>query len=100
MNVIFCGAPRASCHSASCLCASLRHGRPEPQPPPQACSMLRNHPSSLFKHSAAETKAINPIHLFIHSFTQFILFCFVLVWFWFFETGFLCIALAVLELTL
>jgi hypothetical protein len=28
-------------------------------------------------------------------------FCFVLVgWFWFFETGFLCIALAVLELTL
>jgi hypothetical protein len=25
---------------------------------------------------------------------------FVLVWFWFFETGFLCIALAVLELTL
>jgi hypothetical protein len=27
-------------------------------------------------------------------------FCFVLVWFWFFETGFLCIALAVLELML
>jgi hypothetical protein len=28
------------------------------------------------------------------------LFCFGLVWFWFLETGFLCIALAVLELTL
>jgi hypothetical protein len=38
----------------------------------------------------------------------FVLFCFVmffclfvwLVWFWFFKTGFLCVALAVLELTL
>jgi hypothetical protein len=33
----------------------------------------------------------------------FVLFCFVLfcfVCFWFFETGFLCVALAVLELTL
>jgi hypothetical protein len=30
----------------------------------------------------------------------FDLFCFVLFWFWFFETGFLCVALAVLELTL
>jgi hypothetical protein len=31
-----------------------------------------------------------------------VLFCFGLVWFgfWFFETGFLCVALAVLELTL
>jgi hypothetical protein len=28
------------------------------------------------------------------------LFCFVLFWFWFFKTGFLCVALAVLELTL
>jgi hypothetical protein len=32
---------------------------------------------------------------------DFMIFCFVLVWFfWCFETGFLCTALAVLELTL
>jgi hypothetical protein len=33
-------------------------------------------------------------------FCLFVCLFFVLVWFWFFETGFLCIALAVLELTL
>jgi hypothetical protein len=41
-----------------------------------------------------------PSILFFFFFFGLVLVWFGLVWFWFFETGFLCVALAVLELSL
>jgi hypothetical protein len=52
------------------------------------------------EYSAA---AFSGLCFWLFSWRQDRLFCFGLVWFWFFETGFLwflCVALAVLELTL
>jgi hypothetical protein len=42
---------------------------------------------------------IFPVFLFF-GFVCLFVFCFLFFWFWFFETEFLCVALAVLELTL
>jgi hypothetical protein len=63
--------------------------------------VLEPHTGALKGCECSSPEAMVPAQNTALCFLGFFLFCFVLVWFfWFFETGFLCIALAVLELTL
>jgi hypothetical protein len=78
------------------------------RPLPNNCkvkSLQRSHAGLLWGKQETERTsgpALLPPFTTVHIKGFFVLFWFGLVWFgfWFFETGFLCIALAVLELTL